>query len=480
MNDMILILNYSDEVSVDAARRLRGEGVLGRIVSGMTNAEQVRNMQPRGILLCGETEFAQGEFDTDILEMGVPVLALGQASLTMLSAMGGVSAGVALSDKKALIEYEESPLFADVANGERYFSEAMTLMLPADVQMIASAGGCTIAFQNAEKKQYGVQFALERNDPEGSAILKNFARDICGCTAWWSEETYQQLATRGLRDAAKRGGFALCAVSGGVDSIVAAMLTHQTFGDRMAAVFVDTGLMREGEAEYICATYEELGIPLLHTDRSAEIMESLHGKMSMRDKREVVINCLHEEIVRQSMEHGDAGTLVLGTNYSDLIHSSHTTENWEALGLYVVEPLLNLFKDEVRTIAAQLGLPDEMVWRKPFPALGLGARIIGEVTHERLMALRMADKIFSEEIEEAGLVRKLYRYFPILGGSDYDGKGVALILRAMTNSGGQLMPARLPYDLVERTVERILEASPIVTRVLCDETPVLAGQESFF
>ena len=183
MNDMILILNYSDTFSREIALRLRGEQVYGRIVSGMTTSAQIADLQPRGIILSGAAANAPGVFDAGILDLGIPVLALGHASHMLLAAQGGASAGIALTDKKASVRYEDSPLFTDLTGGERYMKELMTLMLPTDVQMIASAAGCTVAFENRAKKQYGVQFELERNDPEGSTILKNFARDICGCEA---------------------------------------------------------------------------------------------------------------------------------------------------------------------------------------------------------------------------------------------------------------------------------------------------------
>ncbi len=479
MNDMILILNYSDEFSVEIARRLRAEQIYSRIISGSTTSAQVREIAPRGVILSGEAGSAPGIFDAGILELGIPVLAMGYAAHMLLAAQGGASADVAIQQRKALIQYGESVLFKGVTDGDRYLQEALTLMLPPDVQMTASAGGCTIAFEHSEKKQYGVQFELERNDPEGSALLINFARDVCGCSAWWSLDTAMFEAEERVRVAAEQVGSALCAVSGGVDSAVAALMAHRAFGERMKAIFVDTGLMREGEVEAVRRTFDALGVPLLVVDCQKTVMTALNGKLLREEKRTEVTRILHDEMMRQSNQTEGHKTLVLGTNYSDFLHTGSGDTSWAHSGMTVVEPLLELFKEEVRAIAARLGFDESMVSRKPFPALGLGARIIGEVTQERLQTLRMAEAIFREEIEQVGMERKLYKYFPILVGDRNALGGEMLILRAVTLSSGMLMPARLPHDLVERTVQRIMEKQPALSRVFYDETPTPEGRESF-
>ena len=477
MRDEIVILNYSDEFSVEIARRLRAEQVYARIVPADTDEARLRAMAPRGIILSGAAAGAEQTLDPEIAALGVPVLALGHTAHLLLAALGGASADVAVSGRKALIQYGDSPLFDGVTDGERYLAQARTMMLPPEVQMTASAGGCTIAFEDAQKRQYGVQFELERNDPEGSAIIKNFVRDICGCSAWWSLDAARAQAEDMLDAAAKRGGFALCAVSGGVDSTVAAVLTHRAFGERMTAVLVDTGLMRDGEVAQVQEAFEALGVPFRCVDRAAEVLGRLEGKRGAEEKRAVVTAVLREEMLRLGAAHGGGTTLVLGTNYSDFLYCGDGARSWD--GLEVAEPLLELFKDEVRAIATQLGIDERIAARKPFPALGLGARIVGEINGERLHALRMAERAFSDEIREAGLERKLYKYFPILVADGSALGGEVMVLRAVTLSGGQLMPARLPYDLVERTVARIQAMSPAITRVFYDQTPTPVGQETF-
>ena len=478
MQDMILILNYSDEFSMEIARRLRAEQIHARIAAPDTTAQQVKALAPRGVILSGEASGKEAALDEELLHLGIPVLAFGHAAHPLLQSLGGAIADTAISRKKALIQYGESALFAGVREGERYLKEAKTLMLPTGVAETACAAGCTMAFEDAERKQYGVQFELERNDPEGTTILMNFACGICGCTAWWTTDAALEQAEAVLAAVAAEGGQAVCAVSGGVDSTLAALLTHRAFGDRMTAVFVDTGLMREGEAEEIRTAFDALGIPLLVVDRSGEILERLAHKRGIDEKRQVVTERLVEEMLRQSASIEGKKTLVLGTNYSDFLNSGSSAPSWDESGLTVVEPLMELLKEEVRDIARMLGIGEEIVERKPFPALGLGARIVGEVTGERLHALRTAEAIFREEIRLAGLERKLYKHFPVLIGGETVGSEL-IVLRAVTASGGQLVPARLPYDLIERTVQRIMEATPAVDRVFYDETPTPVGRETF-
>jgi len=475
MNDMILILDHSQEYGMEIARRLRAENIFAKIVPARTAAQKIRAMNPRGVILCGESAM---ETDEAITELGVPVLAIGRAAYTLLSRLGGANAGVAIEEKKALVSYGRSALFTGISDGERFFHAAQTLMLPADICETASAGGCSMAFEDTEKKLYGVQFDLERNDPEGSVILTNFVVDICGCQGIWTLEAALEQAEAVLAGSAARGGQALCAVSGGVDSALCALLAHRAFGERMTAVFVDTGLMREGEAQSVLRTMEELGVPTRYVDCSGEILTSLAHKRSMEEKRLVVMERLYEEMLRQGASFSGEKTLILGTNYSDYLESGSGAPKWRESGMTVVEPLMALFKDEIRAIGSMLGMSDELVGRKPFPALGLGARIVGEVTHERLQALRTAESIFREEIEQAGQERRLYKYFPVLIGRESPGEAM-MVLRAVTLSGGQLMPARLPYDLVERTVAQILSEVPMISRVFYDQTPTGIGQESF-
>lgn len=478
MNDMILILDSTQEYGQEIARRLRAEGIFAQAMPAQTTMQQIRALDARGVIFCGPYEAHSAALEGPIAELDIPVLAVGQAAYALLSALGGAHAGVAISEKKALVTYGKSALFTGICDGERFFSEAQTLMLPADVAQTASAGSCTIAFEDAQRKCYGVQFELERNDPEGSAILTNFVLDICGCSGSWTMENALARAEGTLAEAAAQGGHAVCAVSGGLDSALCALLAHRAFGERMTAIFVDTGLMREGEADEVRGNMEALGIPMLCVDRAGEILENLAGKRGMEEKRQIVEARLRKEILHQSAAIDGGKTLILGTNYSDFLESGSGAAQWSESGMTVVEPLQMLFKEEIRAIAQMLNMGDVLVGRKPFPALGLGGRVVGEVTAKRLHALRTAERIFREEICQSGLDRKLYKYFPVLIGGENLGLEL-MVLRAVTLSGGQLTPARLPYDLVERTVAKIMAQLPMIARVLYDQTPSQIGQESF-
>ena len=336
MNDMILILNYSDEFAVEAAKRLRGERVFCKIISGTTTAAQVAEIAPRGLVLCGEPKSAAGVFDAEILKLDIPVLALGHAAHMLIAAMGGACAGAAISEKKANVQYADCKLFNGVEGGERYIQEAVTLMLPADVQVTAGAGGCSVAFEDSKRSLFGVQFELERNDPDGSTILKNFARDICGCTPWFTMDAALAEARRALTEASIEGGFAVCGVSGGVDSMVAAVLAHQAFGERMTAIYVETGLMRAGDGAAVRAIYEQLGIPLRVIDRAEDVLATLRGRQTMGEKRAMVVSCLHEEMIRQTEAIPGAKTLVMGTNYSDFLGGTNNAA-WKDCGMAVLE-----------------------------------------------------------------------------------------------------------------------------------------------
>ena len=478
MNDMILILDSTQEYGQELARRLRAEGFFAQVLAQGMTAEDIRSLDARGMILCGEAYEDEKALEEMIAFLQIPVLAVGRASYALLSALGGANAGVAISGKKALVAYGRSALFTGIGDGERFFEAAQTLMLPADLTQTADAGGCTIAFEDAQKKRYGVQFDLERNDPDGSVILTNFVMDICGCQNTWTLENALAEAEQTLAKAAAQGGHAVCAVSGGVDSALCALLTHRAFGDKMTAIFVDTGLMREGEAAEVRTSMEALGIPMTCVDLSGEILAGLAHKRGMEEKRAVVVERMYAEILQQSSAIAGEKMLVLGTNYEDFLESGSGAPQWSESGMTVVEPLENLFKDDIRAMARMLEMGEALVGRKPFPALGLGARIVGEVTAQRLHDLRTAEKIFRSEIQQAGLERKLYKHFPVLIGGEAFGSEM-MVLRAVTLSSGQLTPARLPHDLLERTVAQILGELPAIARVFYDQTPTGIGQESF-
>ena len=465
MNDTILVLSYSERTSLELAKRIRGEQVFSLILPGSTTAAQIRDLQPKGIILSGE-EAGSGVLDAEILELGVPVLAVGHTAHMMLMTLGGACAGTGIFHRKVDVHFEESVLFTGAEDGERYIREAQTLMLPANLRMTASGGGCTIAFEDAERRLYGIQFEMERHDLTASAVLSNFLFSICGCEPWFTVEAALEQAEEELSEAAKDGKSAVCAVSGGLDSTVAAVLAQRVFGDRMKAVFVETGMMRASEAEIVGEIFETLNIPLEILDAREQMAKALAGVRTTAEKQQIAMDVLMETLVSSR----DDACVILGTDYGDSLFLARTAKEGDG---ELLRPLSAYFREDIVLMAEMIGLNDGLRNRKPFPPLGLGACIMGEIREEKLAILRSVDMIFREELRAAGLMPKLYDHYALLSESGAFGGGRQLLLCAHTLSGGQLMPARLPYDAVERTVSRIMEDHPSVTRVLLDETPAV-------
>ena len=471
MDDCILVLSFSDRTALDLTRRIRGERVFSLILPGSTTAAQIRELSPKGIILSGE-EVGSGVLDAGVLGLGIPVLAVGHTAHMMLTALGGACAGTGVFQRRAEVHYEESALFRGIADDERYIHELQTMMLPGNLRMTASIGGCTAAYEDAERKLFAIQFELERNDPTATDILKNFLRGICGCEPWFTTEAAISRVRAELKAKADTGLHAVCAVSGGLDSAVLSVLSKEAFGDRMTAVYVETGLMRASEVDTVQDMFDQLDIPLLTIDRHTQMLEELAGARKMQEKQKKLQAFLLNTLLE------DAGTenvcYLFGTDYSDrLFDRQPVPEAGSSVDLQ--EPLSAFFRSEISEMALLLGIPDSIRDRKPFPPLGLGALAMGEVREDKLRILRGVDVIFRQELKAGGLLPKLYDFYPQLSEKGAFGGGRQVLLTAHALSGGKLVPARLPYDVVERTVNRILMDYPTVSRVMLDETPTLRG-----
>ena len=468
MDDTILVLSFSERTAPDLARRIRGECVFSMILPGSTTAEQIAALSPKGIILSGE-ESGGGVLDAGILSLDVPVLGVGHAAHMMLTALGGACAGTAILHRRTDVHYEDSRLFTGVEDGERYIRETQTLMLPASLRMTASGGGCTIAYEDEERGRYGIQFEPERNDPAWSAILENFLFGICGCKPWYTIEAAVARSMEMLESRAAEGKRAILAASGGLDSTVAAEMARRAFGDRVRAVFVDTGLLRAGEAEVVRDAYAAMGMELSVMDRRDCVMEALAGLRTAGEKKRAFRACLTKAL-RESDETAEA-CLIFGTDYNDRLYNRQSPPETE--DDRIEEPLAASFRSEILRMAELLGIPESVRDRKPFPPLGYGLLALGEIRPDKIAILRGIDSIFREELRTAGLMPKLDDYYPMLSEQGAFGGGRQVLLAAHTRSGGRMMPARLPYDVVERTVSRILETYPTVTRVMLDETPAM-------
>lgn len=473
MQDFVVLLNLDDPTCHALARRLRADSIYCRIMPASATADEVLASEARGVILAtGCTgQAADISLMMDYLQTGLPMLCLGDAALTLCQTLGGELSPEADSGIATVTFDHEDGLFEGVEDGERYLPTRRTMVF-TEVQgdACASADGQVIGIHARQRDVWGISFPLERNDPASAQLMVNFARDICGCTQWWTERTFVERAKAAIQEAAE-GGDALCALSGGVDSGVSALLGNLALGQQLHCIFVDTGLLREGEAEEVMDAYQhQVGLNVRRVDARAEFLLALKSVTDPGEK-ERIISSLLKDILRREADSIPGVKLILrGTNYAD----TPVTDDVTALpaGVKVIEPVRELFKDEIRQVGESLGLSPAMVNRQPFPGSGLASRIMAGVTAERLAILRTADAIFRREIEAAGLHRRMWQYFAALAVSPLPGGGVMVILRAVQAAeGGSGMPARIPSDLLERVTAEVMRECPDVQRVFYDCTP---------
>ncbi len=497
----VLVLDFGGQYSQLIARRIRDRGVFAELLPHDTELARIRERDPAALVLSGgpASVYSEGApaLRRELLELGVPVLGICYGMQAMVQALGGRVEGADAG------EFGRTPLsLAD--GGGRLMSglpheqqcwmshrDAVFEPPPGFVALASSPASPVAAFESPDRGLYGIQFHPEVvHTPYGTQILDRFLRDLAGLEQRWSpasviseqvERVRAQVGDRGV----------ICGLSGGVDSAAAAALVHRAVGDQLTCVLVDHGLLRKNEAEQVVETFRDRGIKLIHVDAEARFLDRLAGVVEPESKRKII----GEEFIRVFEEEAekldDARFLVQGTLYSDVIESggdgrsaaatikSHHNVGGlpEDLDLELVEPLRMLFKDEVRAVASELGLPERIVWRQPFPGPGLGIRIVGgEVTAERLDILREADAILQEEVRAAELYRDLWQSFCVLPvvrsvGVQGDGRSYAypIVIRAVTSADAMTADwARLPYDLLERVSSRIINEVPGVNRVALD------------
>ena len=482
-NDFILVLDLGGQNAVEMARKLRYQRYYTEIMSRTADIELFRRKSPRGILIVGGDDCDTPEsFPRAVLELGVPVLALGGAARMMIEASGASSEGVLLENQASQITFLPCPLFDQLSESDRYFARIDGFALPDGFKPIATTiDGLTPAFADFERNLYGLQFYAESNDPDGAVILSNFAEKICGCTPIWTMEDYIEEETRYIQD--KIGdGCALMAVSGGVDSTVCAMLMKRAIGDRLKCVFIDNGLLRNGEAERVQNTFEELlGLPLTRVDARERFMYRLKGITDPVEKHHAAHSEFLSVISEVSAGCPEAEFFVQGTIYSDLLTGGSSDEVYARRldAGKLLEPIRMLFKDEVRWVGEKLGLPPTVTAQQPFPGPALALRCMGEVTEEKLSLLRKADDILREEIQASGQDKKLTQFFVVLmdertlgrrnGAYVYEH---ACALRAVSEQGIQSYSVgKLPYDLLDRVAGRIIQEIPGINRVVYDISP---------
>lgn len=473
MRDMMLVLNLDDVSSRAVTRKLRSEHVLCKIIPGDSTLEEIQALDPQGLLLAGAVRGEVPEMlDKRLLESGLPILALGDASLALLRLLGGDPGEKALFGAIASLEYRECRLTADVEDGERMIQCAREITLSKDLVSICKAQEIVIGFAHQEKPLFGVQFEMEQNDPEGSQLLRNFAMTICGCTAWWNDETFIRQTVDEISMQVGTGT-AVCAMTGGLDSGVSALLAHKAIGNRLKCIFVDTGLLRDNEGDDFMAFYHDtLGLDVIRVHAQERFLEALKGLTDPVEKRKAIADTLQQVLDEEKSRLGSFQALIRGTSYSDVMFDAGARRPTLSRDVLMIEPVRELFKEEIRRIGDCLGMPSNIISRQTFPGSGLALRILGEVTLERLKVLRRADAVLSSEISKAGLNKKLWQYFAVLMPMPGDASSSAICIRAVNPSERSLTyAARLPYDLMENVVDRILRNGQGVSRVVYDLTP---------
>ncbi|MGH2751555.1 MAG: glutamine-hydrolyzing GMP synthase [Actinomycetota bacterium] len=503
--DKVLVVDFGAQYAQLIARRVRECHVYSEIVPHDTPVAAIAALRPSGIILSGgpKSVYEPGapSVDPKLFGLGVPVLGICYGQQAMAQALGGEvgHTGIAEFGKTDLEVAEPNAVLFDQLPTEQtvWMSHNDAVVRPPDGFIAtASTTACPVAaFEDRERGLYGVQFHVEvSHTPKGQDLLKNFLYQACDLLPSWTMTSIIESATEQVR-ATVGDEKVVCALSGGVDSSVAAALIHRAIGDRLTCVFVDHGLLRAGEGEQVEETFRRhLHMNLIHVKASDRFLENLSGVTDPERKRKIIGETfirVFEEVAQD--EVGDRSTptrfLVQGTLYPDVIESgtkdaarikSHHNVGGlpEDMRFELVEPLRNLFKDEVRRVGEELGLPEEIVWRQPFPGPGLAVRIIGEVTRERLEMLRAADAIVLDEMKRADLLREIWQSFAVLPAvrsvgvmGDERTYGHPIVLRAVTSEDAMTADwARLPYDLLERISNRIVNEVPGVNRVVYDIT----------
>jgi len=504
-HDKILIVDFGSQVTQLIARRVREEGVYSEIVPFQSATEAFRSMNPKAVILSGGpasvTDEGSPRAPQEIFDSGVPVLGICYGQQTMAAQLdGAVEGGHHREFGRAEVEAVfASPLFEGVWEvGQRYpvwmsHGDRVT-QLPDGFEIIGTSQNAPFAaVADESRRYYGVQFHPEVvHTPHGAALLRNFVRRIAGCTGDWTMKAFREEAIGKIR-AQVGSEKVICGLSGGVDSSVAAVLLHEAIGDQLTCVFVDHGLLRAGEAEQVVTLFRDAyNIPLVHVQAQDIFLKELAGVTDPELKRKTIGRLFIDVFEAEAKKVGNAGFLAQGTLYPDVIESvsftggpsvtikSHHNVGGlpERMNMKLVEPLRELFKDEVRDLGRELGLPDKFVGRHPFPGPGLAIRCPGEITSDKLEILRKADLIYLEEIRRAGLYDEIWQAFAVLlpvrtvgvmGDSrTYD---YVCALRAVTSVDGMTADF-YPFDMkfIGRVATRIINEVNGINRVVYDIT----------
>ncbi|MBU3114335.1 glutamine-hydrolyzing GMP synthase [Clostridium lacusfryxellense] len=496
--ELVLVVDFGGQYNQLIARRVRENNVYCEIIPYTYSVEKIKSMNPKGIIFTGgpNSVYAEGapQVEKEIFELGVPILGICYGAQLMAQAFGGkvITSDIREYGKIEVDLNKDVVIFKGLKENQCWMSHTDHISkVPKEFEIIATTKDCPVAaMANVSKKLYGVQFHPEvKHTLFGEEMLRKFLYDVCEVNGDWSMSSFAQEKIKAIREQVGDKKV-LCALSGGVDSSVAAVLVHKAIGDQLTCVFVDHGLLRKDEGDQVEKMFKgEFKMNIIRVNVQDRFLGKLKGISDPEQKRKII----GEEFIRvfeeESNKLGQLDFLVQGTIYPDVVESGTATSATikshhnvgglpEDMHFKLIEPLRELFKDEVRAVGEEIGIPHYLVWRQPFPGPGLAIRVLGEITPEKLFITSEADAIFRDEVAKAGLESEIWQYFACL--PNIQSVGVmgdertychTVALRAVTSSDGMTSDwSRIPYEVLDKVSRRIVNEVKGVNRIVYDIT----------